>query len=135
VVGTPMVMRTPSMQSPEPDGQTPATAGFDNTVRLWDAATRKETAKYEGHPGGSPSPRAEGEADPRGAWITRRRSGIPGIEPTRRLASRALEALAVKPDGKHPWPLEGGRSAWTRDRSRGQGSPRTYRRRRQAPRR
>ena len=32
-----------------PDGKTLATAGFDNTVRLWDAATRKEIKKYEGH--------------------------------------------------------------------------------------
>ena len=32
-----------------PDGKTLATAGFDNTVRLWDAATRKEVRKYEGH--------------------------------------------------------------------------------------
>src|SRR5271156_5632421 len=32
-----------------PDGKTLATAGFDNTVRLWDAATRKELKKYEGH--------------------------------------------------------------------------------------
>ena len=32
-----------------PDGNTLATAGFDNTVRLWDAATRKEIKKYEGH--------------------------------------------------------------------------------------
>lgn len=32
-----------------PDGKTLATAGFDNTVRLWDAATRKEIRSYEGH--------------------------------------------------------------------------------------
>src|SRR5438552_9244272 len=32
-----------------PDGKTLATAGFDNTVRLWDAASRKEIKKYEGH--------------------------------------------------------------------------------------
>ena len=32
-----------------PDGKTLATAGFDDTVRLWDAATRKEIRKYEGH--------------------------------------------------------------------------------------
>ena len=32
-----------------PDGKTLATASFDNTVRLWDAATRKEIKKYEGH--------------------------------------------------------------------------------------
>ncbi len=32
-----------------PDGKTLATAGFDHTVRLWDAATRKELRRYEGH--------------------------------------------------------------------------------------
>jgi WD40 repeat protein len=32
-----------------PDGKTLATAGFDNTVRLWDAATRKEIRQYDGH--------------------------------------------------------------------------------------
>ena len=32
-----------------PDGKMLATAGFDNTVRLWDAATRKEIKKYDGH--------------------------------------------------------------------------------------
>ena len=32
-----------------PDGKKLATAGFDNTVRLWDAATRKEIKKFEGH--------------------------------------------------------------------------------------
>ncbi len=32
-----------------PDGKTIATAGFDNTVRLWDAGTRKEIKKFDGH--------------------------------------------------------------------------------------
>ena len=32
-----------------PDGKTLATASFDNTVRLWEAATRKEIKKYDGH--------------------------------------------------------------------------------------
>src|ERR1700722_5676895 len=32
-----------------PDGKTLATASFYNTVRLWDAVTRKEVKKYEGH--------------------------------------------------------------------------------------
>jgi WD40 repeat protein len=32
-----------------PDGKTLATAGFDNTVRLWDASTRKVIRTYEGH--------------------------------------------------------------------------------------
>src|SRR5262249_26623253 len=32
-----------------PDGKTLATAGFDNTVRLWEATTRTEVRKFEGH--------------------------------------------------------------------------------------
>ncbi len=32
-----------------PDGKTIATAGFDNTIRLWDAGTRKEIKKFDGH--------------------------------------------------------------------------------------
>ena len=32
-----------------PDGKSLATAAFDNTVRLWDAATRKEIKKFDGH--------------------------------------------------------------------------------------
>src|SRR5262245_2832646 len=32
-----------------PDGQMLVTASFDNTVRLWDAATRKELHKFDGH--------------------------------------------------------------------------------------
>ena len=32
-----------------PDGKTLATAGFDDTVRLWDAATHQEIRRYEGH--------------------------------------------------------------------------------------
>src|ERR1700761_45564 len=32
-----------------PDGKTLVTGGFDNTVRLWDADTRKEIKKFEGH--------------------------------------------------------------------------------------
>src|SRR3954469_11590964 len=32
-----------------PDGKTLVTGAFDNTVRLWDAATRKEIKKFEGH--------------------------------------------------------------------------------------
>src|SRR5271157_50442 len=32
-----------------PDGKIIATAGFDNTVRLWEAASRKEIKSLEGH--------------------------------------------------------------------------------------
>ena len=34
-----------------PDGKGIVTAGFDNTVRLWDAATRKEIKAFKGHEG------------------------------------------------------------------------------------
>src|SRR3954466_11748992 len=34
-----------------PDGKTLVTGGFDNTVRLWDAATRKEIKRFDGHTG------------------------------------------------------------------------------------
>ena len=51
-----------------PDGKTLITGGFDNTVRLWDAATRKEIKKFEGHANlvlaVAPSPRRQ--ADPLG---------------------------------------------------------------------
>src|SRR3954471_14724808 len=32
-----------------PDGKTLVTGGFDNTVRLWDADTRKEIKTFKGH--------------------------------------------------------------------------------------
>src|SRR4051812_43319888 len=32
-----------------PDGKTLATASFDNTVKLWDFAAKKETAVLKGH--------------------------------------------------------------------------------------
>src|SRR5262249_22714528 len=35
-----------------PDGQRLATAGFDRTIRLWDAATGQETLTIHGHPDG-----------------------------------------------------------------------------------
>src|SRR4051794_33737622 len=34
-----------------PDGKLVVTGGFDNTVRIWDSATRKELKKLEGHSG------------------------------------------------------------------------------------
>ena len=33
-----------------PDGKTLASGSFDETVRLWDVATAKNTAVLEGHP-------------------------------------------------------------------------------------
>src|SRR3954471_15864055 len=33
------------------DGKTLVTGGFDSTVRLWDAATRKEIKRFDGHTG------------------------------------------------------------------------------------
>ena len=88
-----------------PDGKTLATAGFDNTVRLWDAATRKEIKKYEGHtklvlavaiaPDGKHI--LSGSQD-----NTAKIWDVPTSGPVKTFAGHpaALEALAVKPDGK-----------------------------------
>src|SRR6266550_3617217 len=35
-----------------PDGKTVASAGDDNTIRLWDVATRKEIRSFTGHQDG-----------------------------------------------------------------------------------
>ena len=40
-----------SMRSPGLDGKTLVTGGSMNTVRLWDAATRKEIKRFDGHGG------------------------------------------------------------------------------------
>src|SRR5262249_52063419 len=88
-----------------PDGKTLATAGFDNTVRLWDAATRKEIRKYDGHSklvlavAIAPDSRRilSGSLD-----NTAKIWDEPASAPLRTLAGHpaAVEALAVKADGK-----------------------------------
>ena len=88
-----------------PDGKTLATAGFDNTVRLWDAASRKEIKKYEGH-----SKLVLAVAiSPNGKQIlsgsldnTAKLWDYPTSEPPRTIAAlpTGLQTLAVKPDGK-----------------------------------
>ena len=88
-----------------PDGKTIATAGFDNTVRLWEAATRKEIKSLEGHSklvlavAFSPDSRELASAsldNSAKVW------DIPGGGPARTLTGQAaaVAALAVKPDGK-----------------------------------
>ena len=88
-----------------PDGKTLATAGFDNTVRLWDAATRKEIKKYEGH---TKLVLAVAVA-PDGKHIlsgsqdnTAKIWDYPTSGPVKTFAGHpaASQALAVKPDGK-----------------------------------
>src|SRR5262249_44886796 len=90
-----------------PDGQTLATAGFDNTVRLWDAATRKEIRKFEGH---SKLVLAIAIA-PKGQRIlsgsldnTAKIWDYPATEPLKTLAGRPGAgdplAVAVRPDGR-----------------------------------
>src|SRR5262249_39797996 len=88
-----------------PDGKTIATASFDNSVRLWDAATRKEIKKYEGHskmvlsiaiaPDGKHI--LSGSQD-KSAKIW----DWPVSGPLKTFAGQpaAVQALAVKPDGK-----------------------------------
>ena len=88
-----------------PDGKMLATAGFDNTVRLWDAATRKEIKKYEGHtklvlavaisPDGKHI--LSGSQD-----NTAKIWDVPTSGPAKTFAGHpaALQALAIKPDGK-----------------------------------
>ena len=88
-----------------PDGKMLATAGFDNTVRLWDAATRKEIKKYDGHtklvlavaiaPDGKHI--LSGSQD-----NTAKIWDVPTSGPAKTFAGHpaALEALAIKPDGK-----------------------------------
>ena len=88
-----------------PDGKTIATAGFDNTVRLWEAATRKEIKSLEGHTklvlavafsaDGRQLASASLDNSAR-IW------DLPGGRPARTLTGQAaaVAALAVKPDGK-----------------------------------
>src|SRR5262249_55218333 len=88
-----------------PDGKTLATAGFDNTVRLWDAATRKELRKYEGHSklvlavAIAPDSKRilSGSLD-----NTAKIWDEPASAPTKKVVGlpAAVEALAVKADGK-----------------------------------
>ena len=88
-----------------PDGKTLATASFDNTVRLWDTATRKEIKKFDGHtklvlavaiaPDGKHV--LSGSQDNTAKIWDYPTSGpvktFPGLP-------AAIEALAIKPDGK-----------------------------------
>ena len=88
-----------------PDGKTLATASFDNTIRLWDAATRKVIKNYEGHskmvltvaiaPDGKHI--LSGSQD-RTAKIWE--FPIAGRSKTIAGHVAAIQALAVKPDGK-----------------------------------
>src|SRR5262249_13430868 len=108
-----------------PDGKTLATAGFDNTVRLWDAATRQEIRKYEGHSklvlavAVAPNNRQilSGSLD-----NTAKIWDYPAEQPPRKIALKgaASESLAVKPDGKQ-FAAGGGRSVQVGDLGTGAG--------------
>src|SRR3954454_18810214 len=88
-----------------PDGKTLITGGFDNTVRLWDAATRKEIKKFEGHANlvlavaSAPDGKRilSGSLDK-----TAKVWALPGGGPIKDLTGHpaGVHALAVKPDGK-----------------------------------
>ena len=88
-----------------PDGKHLVTGGFDNTVRVWDAATRKEIKKLEGH---SAFVLNVGfDKDGRkivsgGLDKTARIWELPSEAPTRALTDHAapIRAFALKPDGK-----------------------------------
>ena len=82
-----------------PDGKTLVTGGFDNTVRLWDAASRKELKRFDGHseaagPGGRAGPRRQ--ADPLGE--SRQDGQDLGA------ARRWSAARACRPSGGRPRP-------------------------------
>src|SRR5262245_58909660 len=88
-----------------PDGKTLVTGGFDNTVRLWDAATRKEIKKFEGHSNLVLSVAAapEGKRILSGSLDkTAKVWGMPGGGPSKDLTGHpaGVHALALKPDGK-----------------------------------
>jgi WD40 repeat protein len=49
-MGEVLVRRGPAPSTPEPGRMTPGPAGReDNTIRLWQVATRKEMAELRGH--------------------------------------------------------------------------------------
>ena len=122
-----------------PDGKTLATAGFDNTVRLWDAATRKEIKKFEGHtklvlavaiaPDGKHI--LSGSQD-----NTAKIWDVPTSGPAKTFAGHpaALEALAVKPDGKQ-FAAAAGKSVKVWDLTTGAASRTSRARRRRGERR
>src|SRR5918998_541397 len=88
-----------------PDGKTLITGGFDNTVRLWDAATRKEIKKFEGHANlvlaVAPSPDGKqilsGSLDKSAKiWTV----ASPGMLKDLADHPAGVHGLAVRPDGK-----------------------------------
>ena len=114
-----------------PDGKSIATAAFDNTVRLWDVAGRKEIKKFDGHTKLVLSV----AISPNGKQIlsgsqdnTAKIWDWPVLSPSKTMGGHPgpVQALAVKPDGKLVAAASGKsiRSVGPRDRSDRQGTSR-----------
>src|SRR5947208_1573285 len=87
-----------------PDGKTLVTGGFDNSVRLWDAATRKEIKRFDGHSGLvlAVAPAPDGKRLLSGSLDkTAKVWQVPGGGPRQELAGHpaVVHALAIRPDG------------------------------------
>jgi WD40 repeat protein len=98
-----------------PDGQTLATAGFDQTVRLWDLGERRELQRWRGHRGGvrSVTFTRDGSVVSGGADATVR-IWTSAAHPPDPPLTNAAGAFAFGPDGHQlaTADLDGGLTIW-----------------------